>query len=103
MFKICRHGLLTVAVLFELLPEHLSAQLLSKLLSPTQSVVQPVLTAVTDVVCSIPLLSSPKLDAAVQGWARRGEPGRLRVIVSAAPGLLATVKSLVLGTSGLLL
>ena len=45
------------------------------------------------------LASSPKLDAALQSWARNGGSGRVRVIISPQGGLLATVQSLV-GTIG---
>src|SRR5262245_1103747 len=45
--------------------------------------------------CSLPLLSSsPKVDAAIQRWARLGGSGSVRVIVSAQGGLLGTVKTL---------
>src|SRR5688572_8128650 len=45
------------------------------------------------------LASSPKLDGALQSWARNGGSGRVRVIISAQGGLLGTVQSLV-GTIG---
>jgi serine protease AprX len=70
-----------------------SAQLLS-------SLVQPLVNTASSLSCSLPLLStSPRLDAALQKWAREGGSGDRRVIASAEPGLLSVVRSL-LGAIG---
>ncbi len=69
-------------------PTHASAQLLPSLLDP-------VLKAINITACSLPLLSkSPKVDGAVQRWAREGGSGNIRVIVSAQGGLLGLVKTI---------
>jgi subtilisin family serine protease len=61
-------------------------------LGPLQSLLGSINTS----SCTLPLLgSSPKLDAAVQRWARLGGSGTVRVIVSAQAGLLGTVKTIV--------
>lgn len=52
----------------------------------------PLLSSTT---CAAP--SSANSDAAVLEWVQGGSPGRIQVIVSAAPGLLSVVDSLVTG------
>jgi serine protease AprX len=79
-----------------LLSPCLSAQLLTKLLSPVEQ-------AVDQLACSTPLATSPKLDTAVQRWVQSGGSGTLRVIISAEPGLLEAVESLLLSLGGSLL
>jgi len=79
-----------VFVITASVPAQASAQLLS--LGPLQSLLGSINTS----SCTLPLLgSSPKLDAAVQRWARLGGSGTVRVIVSAQAGLLGTVKTIV--------
>jgi hypothetical protein len=48
------------------------------------------------------LTTSPKLDAALQKWARDGGSGRGRIIVSAQGGLLGTVQTLLSTLGGTL-
>jgi serine protease AprX len=86
-----------VLALLALLGQTTSAQLLSQLL-------QPVATTVTAVGCSVPLLSSPKLDAALQHWVQSGRANdNVQVIVSGAPGLLGVVEDLLAGLGSPLL
>lgn len=65
-----------------------SAQLVS-------SLVQPIVNTVANVTCPLTALpTSPRLDAALQKWAREGGAGDRRVIASAEPGLLGVVRNL---------
>jgi serine protease AprX len=72
-----------------------SAQLLSGLLQPVSNV----LNTVTCGPSQLP--SSSKLDAKLHDWVANGGGGSMRVIVSAKPGLLSTVRTLLgrLGTT----
>ena len=98
---LCRQGLAMVLAC-TLLGGDVSAQLLSRLLKPVKTIVQPVVTIVTHLTCSVTqLLASPKLDSAVKNWASDAGPGTLRVIVTAEPGLLSTITTLVTTTLGL--
>jgi serine protease AprX len=72
-----------------------SAQLLSPLL-------KPLTTTVSSLTCTLSA-GSPKLDDALQKWVAEGSQGKVRVIVSAAPGLLSTVKNLLPTLGGPLL
>ncbi|HEV3061676.1 MAG TPA: S8 family peptidase [Vicinamibacterales bacterium] len=98
---------MVLAVSLALLARTVSAQLLQNPLSPSTSVLQPLAGLVVDPACTASVLaSSPKLDAAVQEWVRTessGSSDTLRVIVSAGPGLLAPVETLVLQLGGSLL
>jgi serine protease AprX len=86
---------LILGVLLAMASDNVSAQLLTKLLRP---LTKPAPTAATASACSIAsLATSPKLDAAMQQWARSGGVGSQQVIVSAGAGALATVTTLVLG------
>src|SRR5262245_49305234 len=67
------------------------------------SPLKPLLNALNTTICSLPLVvSSPKADAAVRDWARKGGPGQLRVIASVESGLIGTARNLILGLGGLL-
>ena len=77
-----------------------SAQLLPRLLAP----IKPVTAGVNGLLCSISSPSSAaKLDNASRRWVDSGGQGQVRVIASAAPGVLTSVKNLVLTVSGRLL
>ena len=86
-----RRPVAIAAALLALLTRDASAQLLPRLLQP-----------LTNLTCTTPLVSSPKLDAATRRWVQGGGAGSLRVIVSAEPGLLGTVDNL-LSLAGALL
>ena len=65
-----------------------SAQLLT-------NTVNSILSPVKTLTCSVSALSSsPKLDAALQSWTRDGAAGSQRVIITARPGLLGAVRTL---------
>lgn len=79
------------AGLVVLASQSLSAQLLPKLLTP---LVQPI--SQSSSTCSVAsLANSPKLDAAVQYWARTSSGGSQQIIVSAVDGQLASVSTLI--------
>src|SRR5262249_35416053 len=90
--------LLIVGVLAAVATRDLSAQILTRLPTPPQSP-----SAAPSSACLGSLMASPKLDAALQRWARTAAEQTQQVSVAAAPGALPAVTSLLatLGSAAL--